>query len=106
MGSPDSAIWREQQEFAGILESACEGSLPYSAESSLPFGAVWNTADNYAAHKSCSRWAGEQAGVRLATTIEIPYANVGATVVTADNARAFGRDMARALRQYLERSAV
>jgi hypothetical protein len=104
VGSPDRKIWRQQQIFAGILESVREGVLPYSADSSLPFGRAWNTAGNYAGHKSFSRWAGEQAGVRLATTIEIPYANVGTTTVTADNARAFGADIARALHQYLESS--
>jgi hypothetical protein len=105
VGSSDSAIWREQQKFAKILESVSEGKLPYAAKSSLPFGTAWNTAANYGKFKSCSRWAGEQPGVRLATTFEIPYANVGTTVVTADNARDFGRDLARALLHYLENSA-
>ncbi len=104
VGSSDSSIWQQQQEFAKILESVCEGQLPYSAESSLPFGTAWNTAVNYGQFKSCSRWAGEQSCVCLATTIEIPYANVGTTVVTADNARTFGCDLARALRRYLENS--
>ena len=102
VGSSDAGIWRQQQEFAGVLESVREGPLPYSASSSLPFGTAWNTAANYGSHKSCSRWAQEQPGCGLATTIEIPYANVDTTVVTADKARAFGRDVARALRQYLE----
>ena len=102
VGSTDADIWREQQEFASILESVCEGPLPYSAASNLPFGTAWNTAGNYGNYKSCSGWAQEQPGIRLATTIEIPYANVGTTVVTADKARAFGRDVAQALRQYLE----
>jgi hypothetical protein len=105
VGNSDSAIWQEQQEFAKILESVREEDLPYSTTSSLPFGTAWNTAANYGKFKSSSRWAGEQAGVRMATTIEIPYANVGTTVVIADNARAFGRDLARALRRYLENSA-
>jgi hypothetical protein len=105
VGSSDPAIWREQQEFAKILESVHEGELPYSAKSSLPFGTAWNTVVNYGKSKSSSRWGGEQPGVLLATTIEIPYANVGTTVVTADNARAFGRDLARALRRYLENSS-
>ena len=104
VGSPNQAAWQQQKEFAAILESVCKGSLPYRAESSLPFGTAWNTAANYGQYKSCSRWAEEQPGVRLATTIEIPYANVGAAVVTADNARAFGRDLAGALRNYLENS--
>ena len=104
VGSSDSVVWRQQQEFAKILESVCEGELPYSGKSSLPFGTAWNTAANYGKFKSFSRWAGEQSGVRLAATIEIPYANVGTIVVTADNARAFGHDLARALRRYLENS--
>jgi hypothetical protein len=104
VGSSDSAVWRQQQEFAKILESVVEGELPYRAKSSLPFGTAWNTAANYGQFKSSSRWAGEQSGVQMAATIEIPYANVGTTVVTADNARAFGRDLARALRRYLENS--
>lgn len=104
VGSSDPAIWRQQQEFAKILESVREGPLPYSTKSNLPFGIGWNTAANYGKYKSFSRWAGEQSGVCLAATIEIPYANVGTTVVTVDNARAFGRDLAHALRRYLENS--
>jgi len=114
VGSSNPATWQQQKEFAAILESVREGprfspeltaeGLPYRAESSLPFGTAWNTAANYGQYKSCSRWAEEQPGVRLATTIEIPYANVGAAVVTAVNARAFGRDLAGALRRYLENS--
>ncbi|MHC4537477.1 MAG: M14 family zinc carboxypeptidase [Planctomycetota bacterium] len=104
VGSSDSAVWRQQQKFAKILESVREGELPYSAKSSLPFGTAWNTSVNYGQFKSSSRWAGEQPGVQMAATIEIPYANVGTTVVTADNARAFGHDLAPALRLYLEHS--
>ena len=104
VGSSDPAIWKQQQAFAAVLESLKTGTLPYSAQSSLPFGMDWNTARNYGEQKSCSRWGAEQAGIRLATTIEIPYANVSDTIVTIDNARAFGRDLALALRHYLESS--
>jgi hypothetical protein len=104
VGNSDPAIWRQQQEFAAILESVREGLLPYSAESSLAFGSGWNTGANYGKYKSYSRWGGEQPGVSLASTIEIPYANAGTTTVTTDNARAFGRDLAIALRRYLENS--
>ncbi|MHC4168064.1 MAG: M14 family zinc carboxypeptidase [Planctomycetota bacterium] len=104
VGSSDPAIWKQQQKFGAILESAREGPLPYSAGSSLPFGTGWNTAANYGKQKSCSRWGSEQPGVLMSSTIEIPYANVGAVLVTTENARAFGRDLARALRRYLESS--
>jgi len=102
VGSSNPDVWRQQQKFASILESVCVGSLLYSADSSLPFGTDWNTASNYGGHKSCARWAAEQHSVLLATTIEIPYANVGSVVVTAGNARDFGRDLAHALCKYLE----
>ena len=103
VGSSNPSVWRQQKEFATILESVRRGPLPYLAESSLPFGTAWNTAANYGKQKSCSRWGSQQPPVSLASTIEIPFANVGAAVVTAENARAFGRDIALALRQYLER---
>lgn len=102
VGSSNPAIWKQQQQFAEILESVCQGPLPYAAGSSLPFGTAWNTAKNYGKQKSSSRWACEQPSVRMATTIEIPYANVGTVLVTPEKARAFGRDLALALRRYLE----
>jgi hypothetical protein len=40
--------------------------------------------------------------VKLATTIEFPYSNVLGNEVNAKTARAFGRDLARAIRAYLE----
>lgn len=105
VGSSDTAIWEQQKKFGAVLESVRRGPLPYSAGSSLPFGTAWNTAGNLGKNKSCSRWGAEQPGVLLATTIEIPYANVGSITVTADNARALGNDIAAALRKYLEESA-
>ena len=70
----------------------------------MPFGTAWNTAANYGKQKSCSRWGSEQPKVLMASTIEIPYANVGTVTVTAENARAFGKDLAQALRRYLQDS--
>ena len=43
--------------------------------------------------------------MRLATSFEIPYANVKGQTVTADAARAFGADLARAIQTYLRPSA-
>jgi len=105
VGSSNPAVWEQQQKFATVLETVKNGPLPYSAKNSLPFGTAWNTGKNYGDHKSCSRWGAEQPGVRLVSTIEIPYANMGTSVVTAENARAFGRDLAVALRHYLEDSS-
>jgi hypothetical protein len=102
VGSPATALWDQQCEFGRILESVQAGPLLYRAADNLPFGKEWNTESNYRTGKSLSRWAGELPGVRLSATIEIPYANAAGRTVTADSARGFGRDLARALRRYLE----
>ena len=51
---------------------------------------------------TCSRWVGGLPGVIFGTSLEIPYANAAGKAVTAETARAFGRDLAHALRVYLE----
>jgi hypothetical protein len=102
VGSADEDMWAQQQKFGAILQDVLRGQLPYRRDDSLPFGKAWNTGDNYGGYKTSSRWAADIEGMALAATIEIPYANVRGTAVTADNARAFGRDLARALRRYIE----
>lgn len=102
VGSESEACWQEQIRFSDILEDTHTGDLPFRTEDNLPYGVAWNTAENYATGKSFGRWAGELPGVRLATAIEIPYANVGELDTSQDLARAFGHDLAAALRVYLE----
>ena len=101
VGSQNKGIWAQQQTFAAILEDGQVGPLRYRAADNLPFGEAWNTAQNYGNQKSSSRWAGELTGMTMATTIEIPYANAGGKEVTPQTARAFGRDLAKALARYL-----
>lgn len=101
VGSADEEIWDQQCLFGEVLEEVNTGPLPYRASDNLPFGEAWNTAKNYAAGVSFGRWAGQQDGVRLATTLEIPYANAGGAAVTASSARAFGGSLAAAVRTYL-----
>jgi hypothetical protein len=102
VGSANKNIRAEQQKFSGILEDIRTGPLLYKASDNLPFGKGWNTDKNYGKLKSSSRWASEIEQVRLAATIEIPYANVHGETVTTATARDFGRDLARAIRKYLE----
>lgn len=102
VGSPDEAIWKEQQHFATLLEANNTSPLPYRTSSNLPFGQGWNKSATYSAGKTCSRWAGEIEGVRLAATFEVPYANASGGTVTPESARAFGHSIAKTLRIYLE----
>ena len=101
VGNSDPDIYAQQFRFGKILENVASGPLPYDNDDILPFGKAWNTKANYGSGKSCSRWAAELDDVKLATSFEIPYANVGSRTVTAETARAFGRDLAAALFTYL-----
>jgi hypothetical protein len=101
VGSPNKDHWCKVTTFASVLERVQTGPLPYHQEDNLPFGEAWNTVDNVAEGRPFSRWAAQLSGVDVASTLEIPYANVGTETVTADKARAFGADVARAIRQYL-----
>ena len=85
-----------------MFESVRTGPLDHKASDNIPFGQAWNTDKNYSSGKSFSRWASELEGVKLASTIEIPYAAVRAAAVTPLSARALGRDFAGTLRKYLE----
>jgi len=103
VGSQDEAMWRQQQAFGALLEKVnAKGLLPYRAAHNLPYGESWNKAGNYSTGRSFSRWAEGIEEIQLAASLEIPYANAGGKTVTPDTARAFGRSLARALRQYLE----
>ena len=105
VGSSDSRVWLEQTKFSSMFESVKTGPLGHKASDNLPFGLSWNTGKNYSEGMSCSRWASQLEGIKLATTIEIPYANARGTEVTAESARLLGHDLARTLRKYLEQEA-
>jgi hypothetical protein len=100
-GKSDPALWEQQQKFAAHLKRHLAGPLPYDPADDLPFGREWNTAGNTAQGTSSTTWAGALPGVKLASTIEIPYASAGGKAVDQESARAFGRDLAAALRAYL-----
>jgi hypothetical protein len=102
VGGPDLEHWARVTALAELLESARAGPLPYHVKDNLPFGRDWNTQANDGGLKSFGRWAAELPGVRVASTIEIPYANASGREVTPAAARAFGADLARALRRYLD----
>ena len=100
------------RRLAGRSEAAPRGKVgwgefhalrEYRAGDNLPFGKAWNTGANYGERVSCSMWAAGLDGIGLATSLEVPYANAAGGVVDAATSRAFGRDLARAVREYLAR---
>lgn len=102
VGSPSGRIWYEQARFSKLLESGCNGPLPFAQSDNLPFGTSWNTSANFAQGKSFIQWAEEMSSVRLASTVEIPYASVKGTQMTPEAARAFGAVFADAIMRYLD----
>ena len=102
VGSSDPEIWKEQTRFGQILEKVRQGPLEYRASDNLPFGKAWNTGANDSLGTSGSRWAADLPGMKMASTVEIPYSNARGKQVTAESARAFGHDLARAIHRYLD----
>jgi len=102
VGNPSQEMWERQQQFCRLLQEVQTGPLVYHPKNNLPWGQAWNTLQE---PRSCSRWTATLPGILVATTIEIPYANVAGTPVTAESARALGGDLARAIRRYLEEQA-
>jgi len=102
VGSENPENWAKVERLSKILEETQKGPLPYRAKENIPFGTAWNTEKNFTQGKSFGRWAVDLPGISAATTIEISYANANGKTVTAESARALGRDLARAIRKFLE----
>jgi len=101
VGSPNERVWQAVGRFCTILERERRGPLPYDPANNLPYGQGWNTGSDIA-HKSFGRWAGDLPGVIFGTGIELPYAVSGGAVVAPESARAFGRDLAKAMRGFIK----
>lgn len=103
VGGQNQELWAKALKLAQALEDTKQTALPFAAADALPFGKAWNT--NTGPQLSFGRWAEQQPGIRLAATLEFPYATVKGKAVSADAARAFGRGLARAIRRRLEEEA-
>ena len=100
-GREDPVLWKRQQHLATLIQQHQQGPIPYGPGNDLPFGADWNTNANTVKGLSGSRWGGEQPGVHLGTTFEIPYATASGVEVNPETAKALGRDLARGVKAYL-----
>jgi len=102
VGGPNAELWRRVERLSATLERVGRGPLVFHSDGNLPWGKSWNVPANVGPHqKTFAAWASELPGIDIATTLEIPYANVEGQTVTPESARAFGADLARALRTYL-----
>ena len=92
-----------QAAFGALLERRCPPEAPYFAADTLPFGALWNQPTDFSNGfgMGFSRWAAAKPWPRLASGLEIPFANFREKTQTPDTVRAFGRGIAAALAEFL-----
>ncbi|MCL5270982.1 MAG: hypothetical protein M1457_10650 [bacterium] len=95
--------WQRTAEYLEILERAGQGPLRFNLEDSRRFNGWDGSGKEGASPNQFSTWVRTVPGVRIGTVIELPYASAGGREVNQDTARAFGRDLARALHEYLDR---
>ena len=101
VGSENERNASEQRKFSELLGTVATGALRMFPEDFLPFGQAWNTAANYGDGRSFARWALTMPEVKLAGSIEIPYARARCEEVNQESARVFGEDLGRAIGEYL-----
>ena len=72
-----------------------------------PLGQGWNTTALMSGNGISSvSWVSSLPNVQLASTIELPYANAGGQNVHAASARAWGKDLAGAIKAFGEQSSM
>jgi len=103
VGPNHEEFWNKQRQFAAILARTQTGPIRFREQDCLPFGTAWNTGGNWTQGKSCAAWAREAfPNADLVASLELAYADALGVEVTAASARAFGRDLARALAEMLD----
>jgi Zinc carboxypeptidase len=101
VGPKSKCMEKKIFRLAEIIEKESSGIIPFSASDIIRFGTGWNTGINYTRGKPLAQWAMELEYVKLATSIEIPYANSHDFTFTDSSWRTFGHLMARSLLKYM-----
>jgi hypothetical protein len=105
VGPPQESFYRKEKAFANVLARVQEGPIRFRAQDCLAFGTAWNKNTNWQQGKSCSTWGRETfPEALLVASLEIAYADALGVEVNGDRARALGRDLARALAEYLAKA--
>ena len=92
-----------EQRFSQLLEEMQCGTMRYRAADDLPYGVSWNKGSNYKQGWSAVIWASRKVqGLKVARSLEVPFANANGAVVTPETCRDLGHDTAKVLRRLLE----
>lgn len=104
VGSKKESIARQEEKFAGILAQNLTTGLTFGPTGLLPFGESWNVATSEQLGASFRSWVqNEFEQVKLAATVEIPYANNEGQQVSKDNLSLLGADLVKSLEIYLKK---
>jgi hypothetical protein len=105
VGAKDERIAREQRAFVDAIKKSRKGELrldPDPKRSILDWGVAWNKWDDSKDNLGFTEWAITLEGVSLSVILEFPFSNNNGQIITPENARLFGKDMATALAVYLQ----
>lgn len=83
--------------FSRHLVEQQRGPLRYNPANDIAFGSEWNVET-----LSINRYFQQNPSVKLACTVETPYATAAGTQVLPESARLLGHDLARALAHFLQ----
>lgn len=101
VGGPEADHWARATRLAQLLENlTAAGPLSSRVSDNLAWGQSWNKGEDRLGH-SFGSWVRTVPGLRVGSTLEIPYARANGQEVNSDAARAFGRALAAAIRAYL-----
>ena len=101
-GANDLIMAEQEKLFCKLLSSNNSGELKISDKVYFPYGKGWNTSANTTQGYSFKRWSSGLEGVRLSITIEFPYGNNEGQTITQTNSRAFGTDLTKTIKKYLQ----
>lgn len=101
IGGPEEEIWRRTVRLSQTLAEVQRGPLRHDPKHDMPFGVGWNKGGGLRG-ATFGAWARSLPQTYVGSSIEMPYAQVAGVPVTADAARTMGRDLAAALKKFLE----
>ena len=105
----ESWISEAANNYLGAFEKyQNEGEIPYALSHNIPFGKGGNTMASFAKLEngiptaSAKIWACGLSNILCSCTVEIPYSNSSGVEVMPRNARELGRNLSKALADFLE----
>ena len=91
-----------EKRFSGLLELLQCGTMRYRAADDIQYGEKWNTDGNFKQGQGAVEWMCRNVkGLKIARSLEVPFANANGAVVTPETCRDLGRDLAKVFKALL-----